>query len=74
MRLNEIKPNEGSRKVRLRVGRGASAGQGKTCGRGVKGQRAFGGAHALEGDGLFDLARQHDLGALGEHRNQLRGL
>ncbi len=40
MRLNSIKPGEGSKKTRLRVGRGASAGQGKTCGRGVKGQRA----------------------------------
>ena len=40
MRLNDMKPGVGSRKPRLRVGRGASAGQGKTCGRGVKGQRA----------------------------------
>ena len=31
MRLNTIKPGPGSRRVRLRVGRGASAGQGKTC-------------------------------------------
>src|ERR1043165_9856287 len=40
MRLNDMKPATGAGKVRLRVGRGASAGQGKTCGRGVKGQRA----------------------------------
>jgi large subunit ribosomal protein L15 len=40
MRLNDMKPATGARKARLRVGRGASAGQGKTCGRGVKGQRA----------------------------------
>jgi len=32
MRLNNIKPGAGSRRARLRVGRGASAGQGKTCG------------------------------------------
>jgi len=52
MRLNDIKPNEGSRKVRLRVGRGASAGQGKTCGRGVKGQRARkGGYHKVGFEG-----------------------
>ena len=52
MRLNTIKPNEGSRKVRLRVGRGASAGQGKTCGRGVKGQRARkGGYHKVGFEG-----------------------
>ena len=52
MRLNTIKPNEGSRRTRLRVGRGASAGQGKTCGRGVKGQRARkGGYHKVGFEG-----------------------
>jgi large subunit ribosomal protein L15 len=38
MKLNTLKP--GSRKAPKRVGRGHSAGQGKTCGRGHKGQRA----------------------------------
>jgi large subunit ribosomal protein L15 len=52
MRLNDIKPMAGSRKPRLRVGRGASAGQGKTCGRGVKGQRARkGGYHKVGFEG-----------------------
>ena len=52
MRLNSIKPGEGSKKNRLRVGRGASAGQGKTCGRGVKGQRARkGGYHKVGFEG-----------------------
>ncbi|MEP7312057.1 MAG: 50S ribosomal protein L15 [Pseudomonadota bacterium] len=52
MRLNTIKPGAGSTKVRLRVGRGASAGQGKTCGRGVKGQRARkGGYHKVGFEG-----------------------
>jgi large subunit ribosomal protein L15 len=52
MRLNDLKPGEGSRKARLRVGRGASAGQGKTCGRGVKGQRARkGGYHKVGFEG-----------------------
>jgi large subunit ribosomal protein L15 len=52
MRLNDIKPVAGSRKPRLRVGRGASAGQGKTCGRGVKGQRARkGGYHKVGFEG-----------------------
>jgi large subunit ribosomal protein L15 len=52
MRLNELRPGEGSRKARLRVGRGASAGQGKTCGRGVKGQRARkGGYHKVGFEG-----------------------
>jgi large subunit ribosomal protein L15 len=49
MRLNTIKPGAGSRRVRLRVGRGAAAGQGKTCGRGVKGQRARKGGYHKTG-------------------------
>ena len=52
MRLNTISPAPGSKKIRLRVGRGASAGQGKTCGRGVKGQRARkGGYHKVGFEG-----------------------
>jgi large subunit ribosomal protein L15 len=52
MQLNTLKPARGSRKARLRVGRGASAGQGKTCGRGVKGQRARkGGYHKVGFEG-----------------------
>jgi large subunit ribosomal protein L15 len=52
MRLNDMRPGDGSRRARLRVGRGASAGQGKTCGRGVKGQRARkGGYHKVGFEG-----------------------
>lgn len=52
MRLNELKPAAGSKKPRLRVGRGASAGQGKTCGRGGKGQKARkGGYHKVGFEG-----------------------
>jgi large subunit ribosomal protein L15 len=52
MRLNTIKPAAGAKKQHLRVGRGASAGQGKTCGRGVKGQRARkGGYHKVGFEG-----------------------
>jgi large subunit ribosomal protein L15 len=52
MKLNTIKPADGSKKTRLRVGRGASAGQGKTSGRGVKGQRARkGGYHKVGFEG-----------------------
>jgi large subunit ribosomal protein L15 len=52
MRLNTIKPPRGAKRLRLRVGRGASAGQGKTCGRGVKGQRARkGGYHKVGFEG-----------------------
>lgn len=40
MKLHNLKPAEGSRKVRRRVGRGPSSGWGKTSGRGQKGQHA----------------------------------
>jgi large subunit ribosomal protein L15 len=40
MRLNEIKDNAGSRKFRVRIGRGIGSGVGKTGGRGGKGQTA----------------------------------
>jgi len=40
MKLHDLKPSEGSKKSRKRVGRGISAGQGKTAGRGMKGQGA----------------------------------
>jgi large subunit ribosomal protein L15 len=40
MRLNELKDNPGSRKLRLRIGRGIGSGMGKTGGRGGKGQTA----------------------------------
>jgi large subunit ribosomal protein L15 len=52
MRLNTLKPGSGAKRPRLRVGRGASAGQGKTCGRGTKGQRARkGGYHKVGFEG-----------------------
>jgi large subunit ribosomal protein L15 len=40
MKLHDLKPQEGSKKNRKRVGRGIAAGQGKTAGRGTKGQGA----------------------------------
>lgn len=40
MKLHELTPAEGSRKVRNRVGRGTSSGNGKTAGRGQKGQNS----------------------------------
>jgi large subunit ribosomal protein L15 len=40
MKLNDIEDNAGSSKARMRVGRGIGSGKGKTCGRGVKGQKA----------------------------------
>ena len=40
MRLHDLRPQDGSKKDRKRVGRGIAAGQGKTAGRGTKGQGA----------------------------------
>jgi large subunit ribosomal protein L15 len=40
MKLHELRPNAGANRPRKRVGRGISAGQGKTAGRGTKGQGA----------------------------------
>ena len=49
MRLNSLKPGAGSRKSRKRVGRGIAAGQGKTAGRGAKGQRSRSGGYTKVG-------------------------
>ncbi len=38
MKLHDLMPNEGAKKARKRLGIGISAGQGKTAGRGTKGQ------------------------------------
>lgn len=52
MRLNNIKPAAGAKKAPKRLGRGHSAGQGKTSGRGVKGQHArAGGFHKVGFEG-----------------------
>jgi large subunit ribosomal protein L15 len=40
MKLNEIADNPLASRPRMRVGRGIGSGKGKTCGRGVKGQKA----------------------------------
>src|SRR5215213_8422081 len=40
MKLNEIRDNEGARKLRMRVGRGIGSGVGKTAGCGQKGQKS----------------------------------
>ncbi len=52
MSLNNLKPNDGSRKVARRVGRGIGSGWGKTCGRGHKGQKSrSGGWHKVGFEG-----------------------
>jgi large subunit ribosomal protein L15 len=55
MKLHDLKPNEGKNKSRRRVGRGPAAGQGKTAGRGMKGQKSrsgWGGSLYRQGGNL----------------------
>lgn len=49
MKLHELKPSEGSRKERNRVGRGTGSGNGKTSGKGHKGQNARSGGGVRPG-------------------------
>ena len=49
MKLHELAPAEGSRKVRSRVGRGLGSGNGKTSGRGMKGQKSRSGGGVRTG-------------------------
>jgi len=52
MELNSIKPAEGAKKARRRVGRGIGSGLGKTSGRGHKGQKSrSGGYHKVGFEG-----------------------
>jgi large subunit ribosomal protein L15 len=60
MKLHDLRPNPGKNKERKRVGRGISAGQGKTAGRGTKGQnaRSGGGKGIYFEGGQLPLARR----------------
>jgi large subunit ribosomal protein L15 len=60
MKLNDLKPQEGAKKSRKRVGRGPGAGQGKTAGRGTKGQgaRAGGGTRLYHQGGNLPFFRR----------------
>ncbi len=60
MKLNDLMPNEGSRKNRKRKGQGISAGQGKTGGRGTKGQasRTGEGGHLYRQGGNLPFYRR----------------
>jgi large subunit ribosomal protein L15 len=52
MYLNSLKPGDGAKQPRKRVGRGIGSGLGKTCGRGHKGQHArAGGFHKVGFEG-----------------------
>ena len=60
MKLHDLRPDEGAKKKRKRVGRGIAAGQGKTAGRGTKGQgaRSGGGKGVYFEGGQLPLARR----------------
>jgi len=60
MKLHDLGPAEGSTRRRKRVGRGISAGQGKTAGRGTKGQnaRSGGGVRPYFEGGQLPLVRK----------------
>ena len=49
MRLNELRPAQGAKRSKRRVGRGAGTGWGKTSGRGQKGQKARSGGGVRPG-------------------------
>lgn len=60
MKLHDLRPDEGSKKDRTRVGRGRAAGKGKTAGRGTKGQnaRSGGGVRPYFEGGQLPLVRR----------------
>ena len=49
MRLNELKPNPGSKSKKIRKGKGHASGLGKTSGRGHKGQKSRSGGNIRQG-------------------------
>ena len=49
MKLHELQPKKGSRKRRRRLGRGISAGQGASCGKGMRGQKSRSGPNPFRG-------------------------
>ena len=49
MRLNDLKPNEGAKHRKKRIGNGEASGPGKTCGRGHKGQKSRSGGGVRPG-------------------------
>jgi len=60
MRLNDISPADGSKRDKLRVGRGVGSGKGKTAGRGHKGQHSRSGGYHKVGfeGGQMPMARR----------------
>ena len=63
--LNDLSPAPGSRHAKKRVGRGISAGGGKTCGRGHKGQKSRSGGNIRPGFEGGQLPLQQRIPAFG---------
>lgn len=60
MQIHDLKPNEGAKRPRKRIGRGIGSGSGKTAGRGTKGQnaRSGGGVRPYHMGGNLPLYRK----------------
>ncbi|GMR16969.1 MAG: 50S ribosomal protein L15 [Gammaproteobacteria bacterium] len=72
MRLNSISPGPGTKKTGKRRGRGHAAGQGKTCGRGQKGQHARSGGYHKVGFEGGQMPLQRRLPKVGFHSRMAR--
>jgi large subunit ribosomal protein L15 len=72
MKLNQLRDNPGARHTRLVVGRGIGCTKGKTCGRGVKGQKARSGVaiKGFEGGQMSLLRRMPKRGFTNVHSNR----
>ena len=75
MELNNLKPAEGSKKARRRVGRGIGSGLGKTAGRGHKGQKSRAGGYHKVGfeGGQMPLQRRLPKRGFKSHNLQFNG-
>ena len=75
MELNSIKPADGSKKARRRVGRGIGSGLGKTAGRGHKGQKSRAGGYHKVGfeGGQMPLQRRLPKRGFKSHNLQFNG-
>ena len=72
MQLNTIKPSEGSKKNRRRVGRGIGSGLGKTAGRGHNGQKSRAGGYHKVGFEGGQMPLQRRLPKRGFKSHQLK--
>lgn len=71
MKLNELRPEKGSKKKKKRVGRGSGSGHGKTSGRGHKGQKSRAGSKlkiGFEGGQMPLIRRMPKIGFNNKHK------